>query len=92
MATFGVWINKVAKRNLKLVSPHAIDTILAQNGTSMVKLQQVAKKNANSLAVEASKKLRDASKLSMEGNLMNADAREIQMALAELNSAQGKVE
>jgi len=88
---FGVWLNKVAKRNLKLVSPHAIDTVLAQNGTSMVKLQQVAKKNANVLVVGASKKSREADKLSMEASIMSKDAREIQEALAELNSAQGKL-
>ena len=88
---FGVWLNRVAKRNLKLVSPHAIDTVLAQNGTSMVKLQQVAKKNANVLAVGASKKSREADKLSMEASIMSKDAREIQEALAELNSAQGKL-
>lgn len=91
MSTFGVWLNKVAKRNLKLVSPHAVDTILAQNGTSMTKLQQVAKKKANTLQVGANKKSLAAQKLSMEANLEARDAREIQDALAELNSAQGKV-
>jgi len=87
MAKFGRWL----RRSLKVVSPSAIRIVLQESNTSLTALKEVAKTNAVVKESEATDKKLKADKLSVESKALFTASKDINDALAELDSADGKI-
>jgi len=92
MATkLGKWLGRSVRKSLKVVSPHAVRTILQESGTSLTALKEVAKSNAVIKEADATDKQTKAQKLAVEAKALFEDSTTIKNALAELDSADGKL-
>jgi hypothetical protein len=92
MATkLGKWLGRNVRKTLKVVSPHAVRTVLAESGTSLSALKDVAKTNAVAKEVDATDRQTKADKLAVEARALFESSNTIKDALDELDSADGKL-
>jgi pyrrolidone-carboxylate peptidase len=91
MAKLGKWLGRNVRKTLKVVSPHAVRTILQESGTSLTALKEVAKNNAVAKEADATDKQTKAQKLAVEAKALFDSSSTIKHALEELDSADGKL-
>jgi hypothetical protein len=92
MATkLGKLISRKVRSGLKLVSSNAIRTVLAESNTNLDALKEVAKANAIAKEADATDKQAKANKLAVEASALFGASKDIKNALAELDSADGKL-
>lgn len=91
MTRFGKWIGRSVRSTLKVVSPNAVRTILQESNTSLSALKEVARSNAEKHEIVGKENLAKAAQLAVSAKSSLSKATDINYALAELDSADGKL-